>query len=121
MPYVAPQTPTERMLAELWAELLNLDRVGIHDGFLELGGDSLQAARVAARLRKLLNIELSSSRLLEATTICIMAEMIAHQVLNEAPPRHLDLLLGEIEALSEDEASLLLDPPGAAAQRSDRC
>jgi acyl carrier protein len=112
MPYVAPQTPTERMLAQVWAELLNLEEVGIHDGFLELGGDSLQAARVVARLRKLLNIELSSSRLLEATTVCIMAELITHQVLNEAPALHLDLLLGEIEALSDDEASLLLDPLG---------
>jgi acyl carrier protein len=100
------------MLAQVWAELLNLDQVGIHDGFLELGGDSLQAARVVARLRNVLNIDLPSSRLLEATTVCIMAELITHQVLNEVPARHLDLLLGEIEALSDAEASLLLDLSG---------
>jgi hypothetical protein len=109
MPYVAPTTATERILAEIWSEQLNVDKVGVHDGFLELGGDSLLAARVVARVRQAVVADLSASRLLEATTVCIMGELIDNQVLNMAPSSQLDVLLGEIEALSDEEASCRLD------------
>jgi acyl carrier protein len=109
MPYVAPVTATERLLSTIWSDLLDVDAVGVHDSFLELGGDSLVAARVVARVREVLPIDISAGRLLEATTVCIMAELIEHQVLNAAAPAHLDVLLGEIEALSDDEASRLLE------------
>lgn len=109
MPYVAPATATERLLAEIWSDLLGIDKVGVHDGFLDLGGDSLLAARIAAHVRQVIPAEISASRLLEATTVCIMAEMVDHQVLNGASPTQVDVLLGEIEALSDDEASILLE------------
>lgn len=109
MPYVAPTTATERMLADIWSEQLGVDRVGVHDGFLELGGDSLLAARVVARVRQAVAADLSASRLLEATTVCIMGEFIDNQALNTALPSQLDLILGEIEALSDDEASCRLE------------
>jgi hypothetical protein len=109
MPYVAPATTTERLLAGIWSELLGLDKVGVHDSFLELGGDSLLASRVISRVRQVIPTNISASRLLEATTICIMAELIDHQVLNAAFPTQLDVLLGQIEALSDDEASCLLE------------
>jgi hypothetical protein len=109
MPYVPPATATERLLAEVWSDLLGIDQVGVHDSFLELGGDSLLAARIVARIRPAIAADLSASRLMEATTVCIMAELIDHQVLNAAPATQLDALLGRIEALSDDEASRLLD------------
>ena len=109
MPYVAPTTATERMLADIWSEQLGVDTVGVHDGFLELGGDSLLAARVVARVRQAVAADLSASRLLEATTVCIMGEFIDNQVLNTAPSTQIDLLLGEIEALSDEEASCRLE------------
>ena len=109
MPYVAPTTATERILAEIWSEQLGVDTVGVHDGFLELGGDSLLAARVVARVRQAVAADLSASRLLEATTVCIMGELIDNQMLNMAPPNQLDVLLGEIEALSDEEASWRLE------------
>jgi hypothetical protein len=109
MPYVAPATATERLLAGICSDLLSIDRIGIHDSFLELGGDSLVAARVVSRVHQLFPANLSASRLLEATTVCIMAELIDQQVLNTAPPLQVDALLDEIEALSDDEASCLLD------------
>jgi hypothetical protein len=109
MPYVAPTTATERILAEIWSEQLGVDTVGAHDSFLELGGDSLLAARVVARVRQAVAADLSASRLLEATTVCIMGELIDNQMLNTAPPTELDVLLGEIEALSDEEASCRLE------------
>ncbi|WP_137939986.1 non-ribosomal peptide synthetase, partial [Chitinivorax sp. B] len=50
--YEAPATPLEEKVAQLWAELLQLDRVGRHDNFFELGGHSLLALQMVARLRK---------------------------------------------------------------------
>ena len=47
----APQTPTEKTVAEVFAEVLGLDRVGLDDDFFALGGDSLIATRVTARLQ----------------------------------------------------------------------
>jgi amino acid adenylation domain-containing protein len=49
---VAPATPAERILAEVWAEVLHLDRVGVHDDFFELGGDSIRSIQILAAARK---------------------------------------------------------------------
>jgi len=47
--FVAPQTETERLIAELWQDLLGVEKVGIHDNFFELGGDSILSLRIIAR------------------------------------------------------------------------
>ena len=49
--YQAPRTPTEQTIADVWAEVLQIEKVGILDNFFDLGGHSLQATRVIARLR----------------------------------------------------------------------
>ncbi len=48
-PYVAPRDEAERLLTEIWADVLKVERVGIHDNFFDLGGDSILAVGVAAR------------------------------------------------------------------------
>ncbi len=50
--YVAPRTPTEHWLAGAWAELLDADRIGIHDDMFELGGNSLHATQLIARIAR---------------------------------------------------------------------
>ncbi len=52
--FVPPRTPTEELLASIWAEVLGVPRVGVHDNFFDLGGHSLQAVQVAARVSKAL-------------------------------------------------------------------
>ena len=57
--YTAPQTPGERELANIWAEVLELEKVGRDDDFFALGGHSLMATRVIARIRERMGLELS--------------------------------------------------------------
>ncbi len=67
--YVAPQTKLQQALAEIWADTLGLDRVGIHHSFFELGGHSLSATTTIARIYKSLGIDFSLKEFFENPTI----------------------------------------------------
>lgn len=75
----APDTPLERALAELMAEVLNLDRVGTDDNFFDLGGHSLLAVRLMNRIRFDLQIDLSLRQLFDAPTVRGLALAVQHQ------------------------------------------
>ncbi|NJK48665.1 amino acid adenylation domain-containing protein [Candidatus Gracilibacteria bacterium] len=64
-----PRTPTEEILATMWAEVLGLKQVGIDDRFFELGGHSLLATQLTSRVRQTFSLELPLSSLFEAPTI----------------------------------------------------
>ena len=74
--HVAPPTPVEELLAGIWAEVLQVERVGLNDDFFELGGHSLVAARITARIRDSFGIELPVRALLEATTVSRLSERL---------------------------------------------
>jgi len=74
--FVAPRTPVEKVLAEIWAEVLGIERVGIHDKFLELGGHSLLAIGIISRLRDTLKVELPISSLFASPTVAELAQRI---------------------------------------------
>ena len=65
--YVAPRTPSERTLCDIWAEVLKLERVGRGDNFFELGGDSILSIQVVARARQA-GLELAPSQIFEHST-----------------------------------------------------
>jgi polyketide synthase PksJ len=67
--YVAPHSDVERKLADIWAQVLRVDQVGIHDSFFELGGHSLLATQVVARIRSSLSIDVPIRLLFELPTI----------------------------------------------------
>ncbi|HKH46386.1 MAG TPA: condensation domain-containing protein, partial [Thermoanaerobaculia bacterium] len=67
-PYVAPESEIERHLAVIWQELLGIDPIGVHDSFFDLGGDSLQAVQVIARVRGAWGVEIGPGALFEAPT-----------------------------------------------------
>jgi acyl-CoA synthetase (AMP-forming)/AMP-acid ligase II/acyl carrier protein len=71
--FIAPRTPVEQMLAKLWAEVLEVDQVGIDDDFFALGGDSLLVSQILARVSDLVHVEIEALRFFEAPTIAEMA------------------------------------------------
>ena len=74
--FVRPQTETEKALALVWAELLKVDTVGIHDDFFDLGGHSLLAIRAVSRIRDVFGAEISFQTLFENPTIAALARVL---------------------------------------------
>ncbi|MCP4661792.1 MAG: SDR family NAD(P)-dependent oxidoreductase [bacterium] len=75
--YVPPANDLERSIARSWQEVLGLDRVGIHDDFFELGGQSLVATQILSRLRRSHEVEISMQQFFAATTVAELAVAVA--------------------------------------------
>ncbi|MGZ3461872.1 MAG: condensation domain-containing protein, partial [Archangium sp.] len=73
---VAPRTEVERVVADIWAPLLGVARVGVHDNFFEMGGHSLLATQVVSRLREALGVEVPVRVLFEAPTVEQLAQRL---------------------------------------------
>ncbi|HKI00340.1 MAG TPA: amino acid adenylation domain-containing protein [Thermoanaerobaculia bacterium] len=114
----APRTPVEELLAGLWSELLEVERVGIHDNFFQLGGHSLLAARLAARLRQSLRVDLPLRALFEAPTVAGLAALVESAQRVEALPPLAAVSREEALPLSPGQERLWflqrLDPASAA-------
>jgi acyl carrier protein len=116
--YVAPRTPVEEALAGIWAEVLRVERIGVHDNFFALGGHSLMAIRVVSRIHKALDAGVSLLALFEHPTIERLATFLGQQetpgvagrgvepaVSAESSP---DLLLAMMDELSDEDLDRLL-------------
>ncbi|TGU49361.1 hypothetical protein EN829_071025, partial [Mesorhizobium sp. M00.F.Ca.ET.186.01.1.1] len=73
--YVAPETFVEKVLAQIWKEVLGVEEVGIHDNFFELGGDSILSIQIVARAGQS-GIRLSPKLLFENQTIAELAHAV---------------------------------------------
>jgi amino acid adenylation domain-containing protein len=112
-PFRTPRTPVEAQLARIWAEVLGLEEVGVHDNFLDVGGHSLLATQVVSRVLAQLHVRVPLRTLLEAPTIADMAAVIVQSQASTLEQEELTRLLMEVEALSEEEARVLLKTPPA--------
>jgi amino acid adenylation domain-containing protein/non-ribosomal peptide synthase protein (TIGR01720 family) len=81
--YVAPSTDTEQVLAQIWAEVLGVDKVGVEDNFFELGGDSLRSLQLTSRTKAAFDVTLTPREVLMARTVSALAELIEEKVLSE--------------------------------------
>jgi len=74
--YVPPRDAVEEVLASIWEEVLGALRVGVHDDFFQLGGHSLMAVRLLARIENILGVKLPLSTIFRAGTIDLMAMVV---------------------------------------------
>ncbi len=82
-PYVAPRTAAERLVAGVWAELIGVTRIGVHDDFFQLGGSSLMLTRLAHGLRAASGGEVKMRGLFEAFTVEAQAALLGSAVSEE--------------------------------------
>ncbi|WP_129292551.1 non-ribosomal peptide synthetase [Streptomyces lydicus] len=79
---VAPRTPTEQFLADVWSEALGT-AVGAEDDFFALGGDSLRSLLIASRVNETFGVELTPRDVLTARTVAVLADLVEEHVLRE--------------------------------------
>jgi amino acid adenylation domain-containing protein len=109
--FVPPSSDLEKIIADVWREVLGLSRVGVYDNFFELGGHSLLATQVTSRLQKLLQLKIPLSVVFEAPTISQLAGRIFPQYVarqNDEEKEMMLRLLSEVETLSDGEVDDLL-------------
>jgi acyl carrier protein len=107
--YAAPEGEAEIRLAEIFLEVLGVERIGRHDNFFEMGGHSVMAARLTARLESRLDVKLSLRDVFEKPNIAELAELIElrteNDLLGKAPEEELRTA---VMNLSDEEVEQLL-------------
>ena len=83
-PYVAPRSPTEQELAEIWRTVLTMDFVGVEDCYHDLGGDSFLAMMIFGMIEDTFRVTLPMSILVDAPTIAELAPKIDY-LLRQGP------------------------------------
>jgi FkbM family methyltransferase len=106
--FVAPRTEIEKDLANIWAELLKVERVGVKDNFFDLGGHSLLATRLVSQIREFFQIELALRTVFESPTVAGLAEAIVHSLLGPHSDEEMEQMLAELEQLTEAEMKEML-------------
>jgi surfactin family lipopeptide synthetase A len=107
--YVAPQTPLEMLICEIWQILLRVDRVGIHDNFFHLGGHSLLATQVINKLRQSCSVDLPLRSFFESPTVAGLAEKIAAaQAEMDQEAERIARIVEQVKLMSEPEIETLL-------------
>ena len=101
--FVAPRSPVEQELAQIWGTLLKLDRVGVQDNFFDLGGHSLLAAQVISRLNQAFRVNLPLRTIFDAATIAQLAEKVEAERIQAESTTH------PTSPLDRDDALKLLE------------
>ncbi|HEU4880716.1 MAG TPA: phosphopantetheine-binding protein, partial [Longimicrobium sp.] len=78
--YVAPRTPVEEVLAEIWTQVLRVERVGVHDSFFDLGGHSLLIMRLLAKIQTTFDLDISIRTVFSMPTLEAMAGEIERRI-----------------------------------------
>jgi malonyl CoA-acyl carrier protein transacylase/acyl carrier protein len=95
--YVPPSDELEQEIADIWQEVFGIHRIGIHDDFFELGGDSLVALQLVSRLGKATGIEIRVRSLFDARTIAALAVSVEDAMLASSSEEELDLVRNQGE------------------------
>jgi acyl carrier protein len=119
-PHIEPLNEVERQLAAIWCELLDVKEFGVTDNFFDLGGDSLLAMQVLARIRRAFQVEVSIRSLFDGPSIDALGRAVEEAKISGAVPRvppivprprpatSVDLLSAELSKLSPEQVEILL-------------
>ncbi|MDJ0838008.1 MAG: amino acid adenylation domain-containing protein [Acidobacteriota bacterium] len=111
--YIAPSSPLEKVMAQIWREILGYDEIGVHDNFFELGGHSLFATQAISRINETLLVNLLIVNLFDMPTIAELATVVKD---NDPEPQRVEKtaeLLIKLAEMGEDEVDNMLEsmPP----------
>jgi len=107
--YVAPTTPTEAVLADMWAEVLDVERVGVNDNFFDLGGHSLLATQLVSRLRNTFQVELPVALLFEVPTVAQLAEAILKHESVPGQTAKIAALISQVHDLPDSDVEQMFE------------
>ncbi|HZN53849.1 MAG TPA: amino acid adenylation domain-containing protein, partial [Candidatus Polarisedimenticolaceae bacterium] len=107
--FVEPASPVEEVLAGIWREVLELDRVGVHDDFFDLGGHSLLATQVLHRIRDAFRTELPLRTMFETPTVAGLARALISGERFPGAADRIARLRKEVEAMPADEVHRRLE------------
>lgn len=111
--YVAPANATQELLAELWADVLHVEQVGIYDNFFELGGDSLVGTQVIIRVQELFQVELPLRILFSHATVSLLAEWVEANASPESDEMaRVASILEALERMPAEEVGLAAEERG---------
>jgi amino acid adenylation domain-containing protein len=113
--FTAPRSDIEKLLADIWAEVLGIDAVGIHDDFFDLGGHSLAASRVISRVLQKFKLNLPLKALFDAPTVARMADVIRQNQTDRIDGAALEQMLRLVETMTDEEAQRTLDEMSSRA------
>jgi amino acid adenylation domain-containing protein len=116
-PFVPARNAIERKLTSIWAGVLSVDRVGIHDDFFDLGGHSLAATRVVSQVIKEFQSEIPLRVLFQSPTVAVMAEVVAKHHGERLVEGELEKILTELESLTEEETQRLLSAASGTREK----
>jgi len=118
--YAEPRTEIEQVLIGIWAEVLDLDRVGVDDNFFEIGGHSLRAARLVSRVRDRLKVEVPVQTLFRSPTPAQFAASLVADAPDPADLEKIARLVVSLSALSDAEVKTMLARSAAASGQGAR-
>jgi acyl carrier protein len=95
--YVAPRDELEQQVADLWVEVLHVERVGVHDSFFDLGGHSLLATQLLTRIRATFGVDLPLKGLFEQPTVEGMTQLLLEVLAEQVDASELEDLVDALE------------------------
>lgn len=99
--YVFPSNHIEQEIATIWQELLGIEKIGIHDNFFDIGGNSLIATQLISRIQEVFLVDLPLASLFEQPTIANLAELILQKQIEDTDSEFLLEILAEVQQLPE--------------------
>ncbi|HVR95612.1 MAG TPA: non-ribosomal peptide synthetase, partial [Thermoanaerobaculia bacterium] len=118
--FVAPRNPVEQVLAGIWREVLQVERVGVLDDFFELGGHSLRAVQTITRIRNTFEIDIQLRDVFDAPTVADLAASILERPAWRERVETTAALMIAVDAMSEEEIEAMLLAEAAASAEGER-